>query len=166
MTRRTSALRSSLRRRSSTAPLKLDHDPADLRIALLSPSTKLDGLIEAERLPCGDAARPAPFHRRRSTASLKRDSRTCKGDTLGPFRRRSSTASLKRFGAGAYGAAVWPFRRRSSTASLKRDHAAELLDVAVPFPSTKLDGLIEAAPRSRHRTGAALLSVDEARRPH
>src|ERR1043165_5803510 len=106
MTRRTSALRSSLRRRSSTAPLKLDHDPADLRIALLSPSTKLDGLIEAERLPCGDAAPLAPFH------------------------RRSSTASLKRFGAGAYGAAVWPFRRRSSTASLKRDHAAELLDVA------------------------------------
>src|ERR1041384_7065381 len=94
-------------------------------------------------------ATPPPLRRRSSTAPLKpRPHRRVLHEPLS-FCRRSSTAPLKLEGGLRDEELRHSFRRRSSTAPLKLVDPREQRRAHRVFPSTKLDGPIEASTPCR-----------------
>mgnify|MGYP006943121257 CR=1 FL=1 len=167
MNRRSPMLR--LRRQTSTASLKHFGPQLKTPFHWWSPSTNVDGLIEAACKVRVRLRASTCLRRQTSTASLKPIVRSWSAvwkkaspstnvdglieATCSPsqarakkagLRRQTSTASLKPRRHGWRQAAIACLRRQTSTASLKPVDKLAVLAQSTLSPSTNVDGLIEA----------------------
>ena len=135
----------SLRRRLSTAPLKLE--VLWLTSALTTPSLRRRLSTAPLKRRCVVLAYPsysAALRRRLSTAPLKLAEPALRQRHQEALRRRLSTAPLKPTCYARCAPLAWPLRRRLSTAPLKHRHRVGALVVRRDSPSTLVDGPIEA----------------------
>ena len=137
-----------IRRRQSTAPLKLRAPDLARTGATRYPSTTVDGPIEASRSSPHSPLVPTSIRRRQSTAPLKRLGRRLVDAAHGGIRRRQSTAPLKPRSRRVRDPARRRIRRRQSTAPLKLEPETCWSIQPSTYPSTTVDGPIEALSSS------------------